>query len=89
MSLGTTLRLGTHSNGLQSVVQAFEKETGLPLSSSPDEAWLETVLTEYNKANNTNIAYSHENYGYYFSYSTPEEARLLGAVRTDYRLGGD
>lgn len=89
--MGTTLRLGTHWAMLQTIVQAFEKEAGLPLSSSPDEDWLRTVLTEYNKANNTNIAYSHhENYGgFYFSYSTPEEARLLGAVRADYGLGGD
>lgn len=82
------LRLSTHGNYLTQVVQAFEAEVGLPKSQQADAAWLRTVVAEYNKAHHTDIAYSHEDYGYWFSYSTPTEAQLLGAIRETYRLGG-
>ena len=82
------IKLQTHSSYLKQVVNAFEGELGLPISSGPDTAWLKTLVAEYNKANETDIEYSHEDYGYWFSYTTPAEAKLLAALREEYKLGG-
>lgn len=83
------LRFTTHSDDLNRVVNAFEAEVGLPLSQNPDTGWLETIVGEYNKARDTHIGYDHEDYGYWFRYSTPEEAKLLAEIRQKYNLGGD
>lgn len=83
------LRLTTHSDHLNRVVNAFEAEVGLPLSHNPDTSWLVAVVGEYNKARDTQIGFDHEDYGYWFKYSTPEEANLLAEIRRKYDLGGD
>ncbi|WP_131821717.1 hypothetical protein [Mycobacteroides chelonae] len=87
--MSSTLRLGTHSSGLASVVNAFEAELGLPLTAGPSVDFLTNVLRDYNAANDTNIQYDHEDYGYYFRLTETKESRLLGEIRQKYRLGGE
>ena len=82
------IKLQTHSSYLKHVVNAFEGELGLPISSGPDIAWLKTLVAEYNKANETDIEYSHDDHGCWFSYTTTAEAKLLAALREEYKLGG-
>jgi hypothetical protein len=80
------LKLGDHSNAWSRVVQAFESEVGLPLGANADLAWLVQVLGIYNERNGSSIEYSHEDYGYWFRYSKPEEAMLLNELRQNYGL---
>lgn len=82
----TTIRIGWHSDTWGRVVNAFEAETGLPLGVGADLDWLMKVLARFNEQNNTNIGYSHEDYGYWFQCSTPEEALMLDRIREKYEL---
>lgn len=85
------LKLGNHSNAWTQVAQAFESEIGLPgvsrpLGTNADHDWLVEIVGTYNEKNNTNIEYSHEDYGYWFRYGKPEEAMLLGELKEKYGL---
>lgn len=87
--MATQLRLATHSSHLDAVVEAFESELGLPVTKGADIDWLHRVVADFNEANDTNIAYDHEDYGYWFRCETTKESRLLGDLREKYRLGGE
>lgn len=72
------LRLGSHSNHLAAVTQVFEVALGLQQpETSPDLDWLREVVGLFNRKRNTTIEYSHEDYGYWFTYSALEDLESL------------
>lgn len=81
-----TMRLGSTSSHLGNVLRAFEQAVGLPPGSGGDTAWLRTLLDSLNKANGTDIAYVREDYGYHFSYNSPQGAMILGAIKEQNKL---
>ena len=75
------VRFGEHSNALQWVTNTFEVALGMtPDGTQTSVDWLRQLIGIFNKKKGTEIKYSHEDYGYWFSYSSLKDLEELEGV---------
>ena len=80
------MKLGGNSDAFYRVCRALEATAGVPPGSGGDVAWARKLLAIINRKNRTDIALVREDYGYIFSYSTPEGAMILSKIKARYGL---